>query len=47
MPVLERSAMQAVRKHFQYLGLAGPTVAQAEQVIAALREAGMLKRGVR
>lgn len=47
MPVIERSAMAAVRAYFQRIGLAGPTVAQTEQVIAALREAGMLKRGVK
>lgn len=41
------TAMDAVHKHFQYLGLAGPTVAQAQQVIDALRKAGMLKRGVK
>jgi hypothetical protein len=34
--------MAAVRAHFRHIGLAGPTVAQAGQVIDALREAGML-----
>lgn len=42
----DNSAIAAVRSYFQYLGLDGPTVAQAEQVIAALREAGMLKPNV-
>lgn len=44
----EQSAMAAVRRHFMLkMGVAGPTVAQAEQVIAALREADMLKKWVK
>lgn len=34
----------AVRKHFQMMGLAGPTIVQAEHVIEGLREASLLKR---
>jgi hypothetical protein len=36
-------ALAAVREYFLRIGLAGPTVAQAEHVINALREAGMLR----
>jgi hypothetical protein len=32
-----------VRRYFQKIGLAGPSVAEAEHVIEALRQAGMLK----
>lgn len=38
-----RAQMEAVRRHFaQHLGLAGPTVAHAEQVIEALDLGGFL-----
>lgn len=39
----DQRAMDAVRKHFRHLGLAGPSVAHVEQVIDALRADGLIR----